>query len=74
MGNTAVETVLGLAPEVAQGLSLLLFVLSALMLLLVTYAAMKRSRRGQKALPGAAIILVMIGVASFVFALVLKLS
>ncbi len=74
MGNTAVETVLGLAPEVAQGLSLLLFVLSALMLLLVTYAAMKRSRRGQKALPGAAIILVMIGVVSFVFALVLKLS
>ena len=66
-------SVLGLAPDVAQGLSVLLFVLAALMLLLVTYAFMKRRRRGQKGLPGAGVVLLLIGAASFIGALVLKI-
>ncbi len=65
---------LGLAPEVAEGLSLGLFILAALLFMLVIYAGMKRAARGQKSLPGAAIVLLVIGVASFVGALVLKLS
>ena len=65
---------LGLTPEVTQGLSLGLFILAALLFMLVIYAAMKRAARGQKSLPGAAIVLLAIGVASFVGALVLKLS
>ena len=73
MEKTMQHTVMGLSPELAQGLSLLLFVLAALMLLLVTYAFMKRKARGQQALPGAAIVLLMIGLASFVGALVLKI-
>ena len=73
MEKTLENTVLGLSPELAQGLSLLLFVFGALMLLLLTFVVMKRKRRGQKALPGAGIVLLMICVASFVGALVLKL-
>ena len=73
MEKTMEHTVMGLSPELAQGLSLLLFVLAALMFLLVTFAAMKRNRRGQKSLPGAGIVLLMIGVASFVGALLLKI-
>jgi predicted membrane channel-forming protein YqfA (hemolysin III family) len=72
--NSAMEnTVLGLSPELAQGVSLLLFVLAALMFLLVVFTVMKRKSRGQKSLPGAGIVLLMIGVASFVGALVLKI-
>ncbi|MCF6198715.1 MAG: hypothetical protein L3J67_04855 [Hyphomicrobiaceae bacterium] len=66
-------SIMGLAPDVAQGLSVLLFVLAALMLLLVSYAVMKRRRQGQKGLPGAGVALLMIGVASFVGALILKI-
>ncbi len=64
----------GLAPEVVQGLSLGLFILAAFLFMLVIYAAMKRRSQGQKSLPGAAIALLIIGVASFVGALALKLS
>ncbi len=73
MENAMDTAVMGLAPDVAQGLSVLLFVLAALMLLLVTYAAMKRRRQGQKGLPGAGIALLMVGVASFIGALILKI-
>ena len=65
---------LGLAPEVTQGLSLGLFILATLLFMLVIYAAMKRRSRGQKSLPGAGVVLLVIAIASFVGALVLKLS
>jgi predicted membrane channel-forming protein YqfA (hemolysin III family) len=64
--------VLGLPYELAQGLSLLLFVFAALMFLLVVMAVMKRRARGDKALPGAGIVLLAIGVVSFGAAMLLK--
>ena len=70
MGNA----VPGLSPEIAQGLSLGLFILATLLFMLVIYAAMKRRARGQSSLPGAAIVLLVIGVVSFIGALFLKLS
>ena len=73
MDQTMHQVIPGLSPELAQGLSVLLFVLAALMFLLVAFAMVKRRARGQKALPGAGIVLLMIGVASFVGALVLKI-
>ena len=72
--TNALTNALGLAPEVAQGLSLGLFILATLLFMLVIFAAMKRRSRGQSSLPGAAIVLLVIAVASFVGALVLKLS
>lgn len=67
------SSVLGLSYEAAQGLSLLLFVLAALMFLLVVMAAMQRRARGDRTLPGAGIVLLAIGVLSFAGALALKL-
>lgn len=74
MDTTVTNTVFGLSPELAHGLSLLLFVLATLMFMLVAFAYVKRQSKGQKALPGAGVVLLFIGVASFVGALVLKLS
>jgi hypothetical protein len=71
--GAAGHEVLGLPYEVAQGLSLLLFVLAALLLLLVVAALMKRRAAGERALPGAGIVLLAIGLASLLFALLLKL-
>ena len=78
--TNALTNTLGLTPEVAQGLSLGLFILATLLFMLVIFAAMKRRSRGQSSLPGAAIVLLggggggVIAVASFVGALILKLS
>lgn len=68
----AAREVLGLSYEMAQGLSLLLFVLSALLFLLVVMAVMKRRARGENPLPGPGIVLLAIGLVSFFSALLLK--
>lgn len=64
--------VLGLSYEMAQGLSVLLFVFAALMFLLVVAAVMKRRAAGERTLPGAGIVLLAIGLMSFLGALLLK--
>ncbi len=74
MDTTLEHTVMGLSPELAHGLSLLLFVFAALMFMLVAFAHVKRQAKNLPAMPGPAIVLLMIGIASFVGALVLKLS
>ncbi len=74
MEATVENTILGLAPEVAQGLSLLLFVLTAFLFMMVIFISMKNRQKGRKALPSAGVALLMIGIVSFVGALLLKLS